>query len=82
MVKECTRKNIICSGLWEILAMLNEELRNENSFKSKFEKTLKFSSLYHFIKENKAIYYEQEIPQLPCLCEKCENLELLSEDIN
>ena len=67
--------------LGEILAMLNEELWNENSFKSKFKETLKFSSLYRFIKENKEIYYQQEIPQLICLCEKCENFELLCEGI-
>ena len=47
----------------------------------KFEETLKFSSLYRFIKENKEIYYQQEIPQLTCLCEKCENFELLCEDV-
>ena len=61
--------------LWtlrELLAMLNEELCNENSFKSKFKETFKFSSLYHFIKENKEIYYQQEIPQLTWLCKKCE----------
>ena len=70
--------------LWtlrEILAMLNEELCNENSFKLKFKEILKFSSLYHFIKENKEIYYQQEIPQLTCLCETCENFELLCEGI-
>ena len=48
--------------LWtlrEILAMLNEKLCNENSFKSKFEGTLKFFSLYRFIKENKEIYQQE-----------------------
>ena len=53
--------------LWtlrEILAMLNEELWNENSFKLKFEETLKFSSLY----------YQQEIPQLTCLCQNVRSL--------
>ena len=59
--------------LWtwrETLAMLNEDLCNENWFKSKFKEALEFSSLYYFIKENKEIYY-QEIPQLTCLFEKC-----------
>ena len=53
--------------LWtlrEILAMVNEELCNENSFKLKFEETLKFSSLH----------YQQEIPQLTCLCENVRSL--------
>ena len=61
--------------------MLNEESCNENSFKSKFKETLKFCSLYHFITEKKEIYYQQEIPQLTCLCEKCEYFELLCEGI-
>ena len=70
--------------LWtlrEVQEMLNEELYNENSLKSRFKETLKFSSFYHFIKENKEIYYQQKIPQLTCLCEKCENFELLREGI-
>lgn len=45
-------KHYLLWTLREILAMLNQELWNENSFKSKFEETLKFSSLYCFIKEN------------------------------
>ena len=74
-------KHYLLWTLREILAMLNEELCNENSIKSKFKEMLKFSSFYHIIKENKEIYYQQEIPQLTCLCEKCENFELLCEDI-
>ena len=74
-------KHYLLWTLREILAMLNEELYNKNSIKSKFKEMLKFSSLYHIIKENKEIYYQQEIPQLTCLCEKCKNFELLCEGI-
>ena len=40
----------------EVLAILNQELCNENSFKSRSEETLKFPSLYGFIEENKEVY--------------------------
>ena len=56
----------------EVLAILNQELCNENSFKSRSEETLKFPSLYGFIKENKEIYCPREKLQLTCHCERCE----------
>ena len=74
-------KDYLLWTLREVQEMFNEELYNENLLKSRFQETLKFSSLYHFIKENKEIYYQQKIPQLTCLCEKCENFELLREGI-
>ena len=67
--------------LWTLREILNHELCSENSFKTKFNETLTFSTPYRFVKENKEIYYQHEIPQLSCLCEKCENFELLCEGI-
>ena len=74
-------KHYLLWTLREILSMLNQELCSENSFKTKFNETLTFSTLYRFVKENKEIYYQHKIPQLSCLCEKCENFELLCEGI-
>ena len=72
-------KHYLLWTLREILSMLNRELCSENSFKTKFNETLTFSTLYRLFKENKEIYYQHEIPQLSCLCEKRENFELLCE---
>ena len=51
------------------------------SFKSKFNAEIKFSTLHRFIKGEKHILYQQDIPEVSCLCQKCENLELLIQGI-
>ena len=53
-------KHYLLWTLREIFSMLNQELCSENSFKTKFNETLTFSTLYRFVKENKEIYYQHK----------------------
>ena len=50
---------------------------NEGSFAAKFNERVKFSSLHKFIKSVKHLYFSGQIPEVSCLCDKCENTELL-----
>ena len=52
------------------------------TFVGRFEKPLPFSLLYNFIRNQKQLIYNQNIPQGSCLCEVCENSCLLAKGIN
>ncbi|XP_041471656.1 uncharacterized protein LOC121421100 [Lytechinus variegatus] len=73
--------------LWhvrELTGMLNQT-KDPNalheSFIDKFGSEISFSSVFRFIKSQKHILYQAEIPSVSCLCSKCENFELLVEGI-
>lgn len=70
--------------LWtlkEILSTPNINTSTEKSFFTEFGEKLKFSTSYRLVKERKELYYQDDIPELSYLCEKYENLNLLSEGI-
>ena len=65
--------------LWtlsDLLDLLNNS-DSEGSFAAKFNERVKFSSLYRFIKSVKHLYFSGEAPEVSCLCDKSENIELL-----
>ena len=69
--------------LWtisDVLGIMNAE--DSDSYFMKFGEKLKFSTLYRFVKTVKHMYFQKNIPHQSCLCDKCENLELLAEAIN
>ncbi|XP_014672322.1 PREDICTED: uncharacterized protein LOC106812853 [Priapulus caudatus] len=63
---------------------LNElvQILNADSYKDKFGEEIKFSTLHRLIKATKHVLYQQDIPHQSCLCDRCENLELLIQGIN
>ena len=65
--------------LWTVsnLVDLLNNSDSEGSFAAKFNETVKFSSLCRFIKCVKHLYFSGKIPEVSCLCDKCENIELL-----
>ena len=52
------------------------------TFVGRFEKPLSFSLLYNFIRNQKELICNQNIPQGSCLCEVCQNSCLLTKGIN
>ena len=76
--------------LWNMRDLLNILNGNEvagsttgaETFAGRFEKPLSFSLLYNFIRNQKQLIYNQNIPQGSCLCEVCENSCLLAKGIN
>ena len=66
--------------LKDLLGILNHE-NKVDSYLSKYGKVIKFSTLYRSIKKSKHLYLTKDIPEETCLCEKCENLELLCQGI-
>ena len=61
--------------------MPNINTSTEKSFFTEFGEKLKFSTSYRLVKERKELYYQDVIPELSYLCEKYQNLKLLSEGI-
>ena len=76
--------------LWNMRHLLNILNGNEvagsttvaETFVGRFEKPLSFSLLYNFIRNQKELICNQNIPQGSCLCEVCENSCLLAKGIN
>ena len=75
--------------LWTLGDLLNiingvklDGVSNINTFSDKFGKDLTFSSLYNYIKSQKHLIYNQDIPQSSSSCEVCENACLLAKGIN
>ena len=65
--------------LWtvtDLVDLLNNS-DSEGSFAAKFNERVKFPSLYRFIKSVKHLHFSGQIPEVSCLCDKCENIELL-----
>ena len=65
--------------LWtvsDLVGLLNNS-DSEGSFAAKFNERVKFSSHYRFIKSVKHLYFSGQIPEVSCLCDKCDNIELL-----
>lgn len=73
-------KHYLLWSLKDLLGLLNQE-NSVESFVSKFGRVMKFSTLYRIIKQCKHVYLNDDIPEESCLCEKCENLELLCQGI-
>lgn len=68
----------------DLMSMLNMEDHPDaiaKSFKAKYGSEISFSTLHRFIKNERHIYYQKDIPEVSCLCQKCENLELLVEGV-
>ena len=53
-----------------------------NTFSDTFGKDLTFSSFYYYIKFQKHLIYNRDIPQGSSLCEVCKNACLLAKGIN
>lgn len=71
-------------NLRDILEIANGTGKIEiaNSFNQTFDKLLRFSQLYDFLKAHKEYSYNKNIPHGSCLCEICENCVLLAKGLN
>ena len=56
--------------------------KSTHKFYEKFGETIKFSALFRYVRSVKLVLYQKDIPHMSCLCDKCENLELLIDGIN
>ena len=58
------------------LGILSNE---EDGFHVNFKEKIYFIIFYRFIKRNKQFVYQRDIPDTTCLCEVCENAELMTK---
>ena len=73
--------------MWTLNDLLNivngsSLIKNVSSFEFSFGKKIKFHQVYEYIKINREYVYNRDIPQLPCLCEICENVCFVAKALN
>ena len=75
--------------LWKLRYLLEindgaKIITNENflSFAEAFEHKLSFRQMYNFLKMQKEVAYNSDIPHSVCLYEVCKNTSLLAREIN
>jgi len=68
--------------LWTLRDLLDIINGTESNFQSTFSEKLTFSQLYDFIKMNKQLIYNNNIPHTSCLFDTCENIVLLAKGLN
>ena len=84
-VREYVQKRYLLWSLRDLLEILNGtklDCGSNESFFKKFGSNLSFSLLYNYIKSQKHLIYNKDIPHGSCLCEVCENSCLLAKGIN
>ena len=81
--KKYLQKRYLLWTLREVLDILNgDALSNSKYFKSKFRKSVSFPQVYSFLKMQKEIKWNRDIPHDTCACEVCENITLLIRGLN
>ena len=73
--KEFRTKKYLLWTFNELLSILKKEKDTDLS-------SLKFSTVYRYVKANKEFVMQCKIPQVACLCPTCENYVLCAEGIN
>ena len=80
--KQYQAKHYLLSQIRDLVDILNRNSHTDElaSYKSSFEAEVNFSSLLDSSKSRNT-FYQQDIPEVSCLCDKCENIELLATGI-
>ena len=71
-------KRYLLHPIRELCSMQNDDKTQfDETYVKKFSAKLSYSTLCRFIKGHKHLLFASDVPQTSCLCDKCENLELL-----
>ena len=81
--RKYVQKRYLLWTLRDLLGIMNGKqihgMENGDTFRDAFDHEISFTLLYNFIKTQKQLIYNRDIPQSSCLCEVCENVCLLAK---
>ena len=84
--KKFIQKKYLHWKLEDLLDIINgnsEVVHTENTtFPDIFHRKLPFRQLYAFLKYHKQYKYNKDLPHWSCVCEKCENMVMLTKGLN
>ena len=52
------------------ISINSSNFSTETLFFKEFEEELRFSTFPHLVKERKQLYYQEDVPEPSCVCEK------------